>query len=119
MTALLRNDATWRIVPGLADGTCYSFESRNYRAMYLRHRAYRVYKEGGSARPVRADATFCPVRGANGGVRLSPTTSPGSICATTTPMLWLATRRGPRLGQPALFAEDTTWAVEPPGPPDA
>lgn len=30
-SALLKNDATWKIVPpGLANGNCYSFESRNY-----------------------------------------------------------------------------------------
>ncbi|MEU1693899.1 AbfB domain-containing protein, partial [Streptomyces hirsutus] len=70
-SALLKNDATWRVVPGLADGSCYSFESRNYPGEYLRHRDYRVYKESGSGDLFRADATFCPVRGANGAVRLS------------------------------------------------
>ncbi len=81
--ALLKADATWRIVPGLADASCSSFESRNYPGEYLRHRDSRVYKEGGSGDLFRADATFCPVRGANGGVRLSAYNFPGSICATT------------------------------------
>ncbi|MFF8035521.1 MULTISPECIES: AbfB domain-containing protein [unclassified Streptomyces] len=116
--ALLRNDATWRIVPGLADTTCYSFESRNYPGEYLRHRAYRVYKEGGSGDLFRADATFCPVRGANGGVRLSAYNFPEQYLRHHDSELWLATPGGTHAwDSPALFTEDTTWAVEAPWAP--
>ncbi len=34
---LLKQDATWTIVPGLIDSSCYSFESVNYPGEYLRH----------------------------------------------------------------------------------
>ncbi|WP_406840836.1 AbfB domain-containing protein [Streptomyces sp. AHU1] len=110
---LLKNDATWRIVPGLADNTCYSFESRNYPGEYLRHRDFRVYKESGNTDLFRADATFCPVRGANGGVRLSAYNFPEQYLRHFNAELWLATPGGTHTwDNPALFTEDTTWSVE-------
>ncbi|MFJ4467888.1 AbfB domain-containing protein [Streptomyces sp. NPDC089424] len=116
--ALLKNDATWKIVPGLADSSCYSFESRNYPGEYLRHREYRVYKEGGSGDLFRADATFCPVRGANGGVRLSAYNFPEQYLRHYDAQLWLATPGGTHTWDtPALFTEDTTWTVEAPWAP--
>ncbi|MEU6533648.1 AbfB domain-containing protein [Streptomyces sp. NPDC046928] len=116
--ALLKSDATWRIVPGLADGTCYSFESRNYPGQYLRHREYRVYKEAGSGDLYRADATFCPVRGADGGVRLSAYNFPEQYLRHYNAELWLATPGGTHTwDNPALFTQDTTWAVEAPWAP--
>lgn len=116
--ALLKNDATWRIVPGLADSGCYSFEARNYPGEYLRHREYRVYKEGGTGALFRADATFCPVHGANGGVRLSAYNFPEQYLRHYNAELWLATPGGTHTwDSPALFAEDTTWTVEAPWAP--
>ncbi|PWI13061.1 glycoside hydrolase family 2 [Streptomyces sp. Act143] len=116
--ALLKNDATWKIVPGLANNTCYSFESRNYPGQYLRHRDYRVYKESGTTDLFRADATFCPVPGANGGVRLSAYNFPEQYLRHYNAELWLATPGGTHTyDTPALFTEDTTWAVEAPWAP--
>ncbi|MFD3628077.1 AbfB domain-containing protein [Streptomyces sp. NPDC058698] len=116
--SLLKNDATWRIVPGLADSSCYSFESRNYAGEYLRHRNSRVYKEGGSGDLFRADATFCPVRGANGGVRLSAYNFPGQYLRHYDAELWLAVPGGSRAwDNSAHFTEDTTWAVQAPWAP--
>ncbi|MFJ4369138.1 AbfB domain-containing protein [Streptomyces chartreusis] len=111
--ALLKNDATWKIVPGLANSSCYSFESRNYPGEYLRHREYRVYKEPGSGDLYRADATFCPVPAANGGVRLSAYNFPEQYLRHYNAELWLATPGGTHTwDNPSLFTEDTTWAVE-------
>ncbi|MEU5764560.1 AbfB domain-containing protein [Streptomyces asoensis] len=116
--ALLKNDATWKIVPGLANGTCYSLESRNYPGQYLRHRDHRVYKESGSTDLFRADATFCPVRGANGAVRLSAYNFPEQYLRHYNAELWLATPGGTHTwDNPALFTEDTTWSVEAPWAP--
>ncbi|OQR61527.1 glycoside hydrolase family 2 [Streptomyces maremycinicus] len=116
--ALLKNDATWKIVPGLADGGCYSLESRNYPGQYLRHRDYRLYKESGSTDLFRADATFCPVRGANGAVRLSAYHFPEQYLRHYDAELWLATPGGTHAwDNPALFTEDTTWSVEAPWAP--
>ncbi|WP_307166967.1 AbfB domain-containing protein [Streptomyces rishiriensis] len=116
--ALLKNDATWKVVPGLAAGGCYSFESRNYPGQYLRHRDYRVYRESGSTDLFRADATFCPVRGANGAVRLSAYNFPEQYLRHFNAELWLATPGGAHAwDNPVLFTEDTTWSVEAPWAP--
>lgn len=116
--ALLKNDATWKVVPGLANSACYSFESRNYPGQYLRHREYRVYKESGSGAVFQADATFCAVRGAGGGVRLSASNFPEQYLRHYNAELWLATPGGSHAwDNPASFTEDTTWAVETPWAP--
>ncbi|MET9559726.1 AbfB domain-containing protein [Streptomyces tauricus] len=116
--ALLKNDATWKVVPGLANSACYSFESRNYPGQYLRHREYRVYKESGSGAVFQADATFCAVRGAGGGVRLSASNFPEQYLRHYDAELWLATPGGSHAwDNPASFTEDTTWAVETPWAP--
>ncbi|MET9619618.1 AbfB domain-containing protein [Streptomyces sp. NPDC006464] len=117
-SGLLKNDATWKVVSGLADSRCYSFESRNYPGQYLRHRDFRVYKEAGDGSALfRADATFCPVPGA-GGVRLSAYNFPGQYLRHYEAQLWLATPGGAHTwDNPALFTEDTTWAVDAPWAP--
>ncbi len=112
-TALLKNDATRKIVPGLADSSCYSLEARNYPGQYLRHRDIRVRKEAGSTGLFRADATFCPVHGANGGARLSAYNVPEQYLRHYSAESWLATPGGTHtLANPALFTEDTTWSVD-------
>ncbi|QTE02919.1 Beta-glucuronidase [Streptomyces cyanogenus] len=44
---LLKQDATWKVWPGLANRLCYSFESRNNPGEFLRHRDFRVRREAG------------------------------------------------------------------------
>ncbi|MFE5847280.1 AbfB domain-containing protein [Streptomyces niveus] len=113
--SLLKNDATWKIVPGLAGSGCYSFESRNYPGQYLRHRDFRVYKEAGDGSALfRADATFCALPAA-GGVRLAAYNMAGGYLRHINSEVWMATRGGPRAwDNPASFTEDTTWAVADP-----
>ncbi|MYW69795.1 glycoside hydrolase family 2 [Streptomyces sp. SID8379] len=115
---LLKNDATWRIVPGLADSSCYSFESRNYPGEYLRHREFRVHREAGDGSALfRADATFCAVPG-QGGVRLMAQNYPGQYLRHYNSEVYLAVPGGSRAADnPSLFTEDTTWAVEAPWAP--
>lgn len=65
VSELDRNDATFNIVPGLADSSCYSFESINYPGMYLRHSSSRIFLhriENGDTLGM-ADATFRVVPG--------------------------------------------------------
>ncbi|MET9932553.1 MULTISPECIES: AbfB domain-containing protein [unclassified Streptomyces] len=115
---LLKNDATWKIVPGLSNSACYSFESRNYPGQYLRHRDFRVYKEAGDGSALfRADATWCAVRG-SGGVRLSASNFPGQYLRHYNSEVWLATPGGSHAWDNSnRFTEDTTWAVEAPWAP--
>ncbi|GAB3865239.1 AbfB domain-containing protein [Dactylosporangium cerinum] len=117
-SALLKQDATWRIVPGLADSTCYSFESRNYPGQYLRHQAYRVRKDANDNSALfKADATWCAQQG-TGGVRLTAWNFPGQFLRHRASELWLATPGGPNAwDNPTSFTEDTTWSVENPWAP--
>jgi hypothetical protein len=63
-----RADARFVVRPGLADGRCVSLESVNYPRHYLRHQNFTLrlhpWDHGGL---YAADATFCPVRGRDGG----------------------------------------------------
>lgn len=116
--AVLKADATWKIVPGLANGNCYSFESRNYHGEFLRHREFRVRRDANDNSALfKADATWCAVVG-NGGVRFTSANLPGSYLRHIDSEVWLATPGGGRaFDSPAFFAEDTTWAVDAPWAP--
>lgn len=59
-----RQDATFKIVRGLADPAAISFESVNYPGYYLRHQGFQIklHKNDGSGL-FRADATFKKVPG--------------------------------------------------------
>jgi hypothetical protein len=62
-----REDATFTVVPGLADSSCYSFTSANFPGRYLRHYDYRLRldpKDSSTYFP--QDATFCAQPGNNG-----------------------------------------------------
>ncbi|MCX5215003.1 AbfB domain-containing protein [Kitasatospora sp. NBC_00240] len=117
-SAVLRSDATWKIVPGLADGSCYSFESRNYPGEYLRHRDSRVYREAGSGALYNSDATFC-ARPGSGGVRLTALAYPDRYLRHINSEVWIATQGGsnPWDGNPGSFLADTTWSVDAPWAP--
>jgi Alpha-L-arabinofuranosidase B (ABFB) domain len=57
-------DAKFRIVPGLADRNCVSFESTNVRDHYLKHAFFRiVLAKRLDEQKYREDATFCTVPG--------------------------------------------------------
>ncbi|MEU4392695.1 glycoside hydrolase family 43 protein [Kribbella sp. NPDC023855] len=73
-----RQDATFTIVPGLANGNCYSFRSVNFPGRYLRHYAFRVRLDINSGDSVFArDATFCGRAGLAGGTSFESYSHPG------------------------------------------
>ncbi|MFJ3197809.1 AbfB domain-containing protein [Streptomyces griseoviridis] len=117
-SALVKQDATWKVRAGLANRLCYSFESRNYPGEYLRHRDFRVRREAVDGSAVsRDDATWCPVQG-SGGVRLSAAGFPGQYLRHANAELWLARRGGGHAWDgSASFTEDTTWAIGAPWAP--
>jgi hypothetical protein len=56
--APVREEATFEVVPGLADPTCYSFRSKDGR--YLRHASWRLRLNPDEGTALfHADATFC------------------------------------------------------------
>ena len=57
---LSRKDATWSMVPGLANSQCVSFESKNFPGHYLRHQGLRIkLHQNDNTSLFKADATFC------------------------------------------------------------
>jgi Alpha-L-arabinofuranosidase B (ABFB) domain len=59
-SSLDRADATFQIVPGLADGNCISFRSSNFPDYYLRHQNFRIKLDRFANDTLyRDDATFC------------------------------------------------------------
>lgn len=112
---VLKQGATWKVEPGLANKLCYSFASRHYPGEYLRHRDFRVRREGGDdSVGYREDATWCPVRG-SGGIRLVVSDFPGMYLRHINAELWLAQSGGTHSWDtPAAFTEDTSWAFEAP-----
>ncbi|HEX7303800.1 AbfB domain-containing protein [Lentzea sp.] len=116
-SALLKSDATWRVVPGLAGG-CQSLESRNFPGHHLRHQNGRVKisTDDGTAL-TRGDATWC-ARSAPTGVRLSSWNFPGSYLRHVNGELWLATPGGPNPQDTAAsLVPDLAWSADAPWAP--
>ncbi|KAB8143755.1 beta-galactosidase [Chloroflexia bacterium SDU3-3] len=117
---LLKQDATFKVVVGLADASCYSFESRNYPGQYLRHSGYRIRKDArdGSA-TFDQDATFCAQPGlAGAGVSLESYNYPNRYIRHRNAELWIASNGGPNAwDSTASFVADVTWAVVAPWAP--
>ncbi|WP_236028199.1 AbfB domain-containing protein [Paractinoplanes lichenicola] len=115
--ALLKQDATWQVVPGLAGG-CYSLQARNYPGYYLRHQNSRVrISPDDGTTLMRADATWCP-RTAPGGVRLTSWNFPGSYLRHYASELWLAMPGGPNpWDNVTSLAPDVTWSFDAPWSP--
>jgi hypothetical protein len=102
-----KQDSTFYVRAGLSNSACYSFESRNFPGQYLRHRAYRVYKEandGGST--YNADATFCARPGlSGGGTSLEASNMAGYYVRHRNAEVWMDPNTG------GSFTDDATWNV--------
>lgn len=110
---ILKEDATWRIVPGLADASCYSLESRNFPGEYLRHAASRVRREPRGGVLFDQDATWCARPGILAGqISLESLNFPGLYLRHYAAELWLAREGGPLPSDtPSSFPQDTSWDV--------
>ncbi len=113
---VLKDDATWRIVPGLSEPSCYSFESRNFPNEYLRHEASRVRRQPFDTNDqYRRDATFCAFPGAGGGVRFAAINFPKRFLRHYGGEVWIADgANGDAWNTQASFAQDSRWAIEGP-----
>jgi len=118
--ALLKNDATYTIRPGLADAACYSFESVNFPGQFLRHANSRVQNSvnDGSAL-LRADATWCARTGLTGsGVSFESWNYRGSYLRHYTAEVWLSDGSGGQpWNSPSMWTADSTWNVAAPWAP--
>lgn len=111
---VLKADATWRLVPGLANASCYSFESRNFPGEYLRHQASRVKRMPlENSDLYRQDATFCSAGGQGGGVRFAAINYPNRFIRHYASEVWIADGYGGSdWNTSGNFENDTRWAVE-------
>ncbi|GAB4059098.1 AbfB domain-containing protein [Catellatospora paridis] len=119
--AALKADATFVVRRGLADPTCYSFESKNFAGHYLRHANFRVRKDARDGTALfDADATFCaqPGRSGTGNVSLVSSNLPSLSVRHYAAEVWVAGNGGPHpYDSPGNYAPDTTWAVVSPWTP--
>jgi hypothetical protein len=112
----LRKDATFKVIRGLADMSCYSFESRNYPGHYLRHSGYRIRKDPDDGSwQFKQDATFCkhPGRWGSRGISLESYNYRGYFIRHANGELWIANGTGSGRNSAVNFQEDTTWWVVP------
>lgn len=116
----LENNATFRLVPGLAKSELYSIESLTYPGHYLRHANWRIYlhRKNGS-QLMKEDATFYVRPGPNQGeVRFESYNYPGSFIRHYNWELYIANQKPEfrHLSQNAawVFLEDTIWKITTP-----
>lgn len=76
-TTAVKQSATFTVVPGLADGSCYSFRDSSGR--YLRHKDFRIRADASNDTALfNKDATYCARPGsATGSVSLESYNYPG------------------------------------------
>ena len=107
-----RLDATFRIAPGLADPSCYSFEANNYPGRYLRHNygAIVLGQRSTDLYPGIFDpsATWCAVTGLSGAdVSFQSKNLPGHYLRHKDGTLLLTDASV----NPGTFAKDASWKV--------
>ncbi|MFB7653451.1 AbfB domain-containing protein [Streptomyces sp. NPDC056128] len=120
-SALLKQDATYTVRRGLADSSCYSFESVNYPGQFLRHADSRVRNspDDGSAL-FRQDATFCARPGVGGtGVTFESINVPGSFLRHHASQVYIASGSGSGdvFDRPQTLTADSSWVLEAPWAP--
>ncbi|KAJ7886029.1 alpha-L-arabinofuranosidase B [Mycena leptocephala] len=104
--ALSRHDTTFRARAGLADSSCFSFESRNFPGSYLRHSNFRLRLDPSDGTTLfNSDATFC--------LRAGHTSS--GVPAPHQREVYIASNGGSNAWDSAAgWAADTTWQVASP-----
>jgi hypothetical protein len=118
--ALLRNDATYTVRAGLADATCYSFESVNFPGQFLRHANSRVRNSvNDGSTLLRADATWCARSGLTGsGVSLESYNFRGSYMRHINAEVWHSDGAGGAAhNSPNSWTADATWNIVAPWAP--
>ncbi|WP_420594359.1 AbfB domain-containing protein, partial [Deinococcus sp.] len=88
---LLKQDATWKVVTGLADAGCFSFEAIDKPGKFLRHQAFRLRIDPNDSDQVRQDATFClrTALDGSGKISLESKNLPGNYIRHRGGELWL------------------------------
>ncbi|WP_420593972.1 AbfB domain-containing protein [Deinococcus sp.] len=114
LSDLEKKDATWKVVKGLSDPECFSFESVNFPGEYLRHANYRIRKDPYKDDPLfKNDATWCEkVYEEEYAVALESKNYPGLFMRRINGEVWLAKPDGTHAwDDPTNFEENTKWYV--------
>jgi hypothetical protein len=115
-----KGDSTWIVRRGLAEPSCFSFESRNHPGDFLRHQnlALHVQPFDGTALN-RSDATFCPQPGKDGkGNSFHPVNYPAKYIRHYYGKVYIAGDGGTNpWDTTALWTDDTSFIVSPPWSP--
>ncbi|MFG2374417.1 alpha-L-arabinofuranosidase B [Streptomyces sp. NPDC048504] len=118
--ALDKGDATWIVRRGLADSSCYSFESRNYPGDFLRHYNYQLYRQPmvGTTQ-FRQDATFCASTGKSGtGTSFASYNYPTRYLRHYNYNVYIASDGGSNAFDSATsWTDDVSWVVTAPWAP--
>jgi Alpha-L-arabinofuranosidase B (ABFB) domain len=109
-----RTEATWIVRPGLADGSCLSFESADTPGAYLRHQDFTLFldPDNGSTHFAQ-DATFCPQAGNSGeGYSFESLNDPSMFIRHFDYIVFIASDGG-QLPWDATtqWHHDTSWSV--------
>jgi predicted alpha-1,6-mannanase (GH76 family) len=111
---IFKKDGTFKLVRGLADPECYSFESYNFPGEYLRHAYSRVRKDKSDGSDgFKGDATWCARPGLSGsGVSFESRNFPNHYLRHFNAQAWLAVKAGPLLTDRGdSFEQDVSWAI--------
>jgi hypothetical protein len=112
--AIDKQDATWVQTAGLADPSCFSFESVNKPGSYLRHQNFQLHLQPSDGSTLYAqDATFCPE-----GTSFRSVNFPDHFIRVFDHAVYLAVSGGTNPWDTATsFTADSTWQVAPPWVP--
>ncbi|BCJ45800.1 hypothetical protein GCM10010168_57800 [Actinoplanes ianthinogenes] len=111
--ALLKQDATFTLRHGLADSSCYTFESVNYPGQFLRHADSRIRLAANDGSALFAsDATFCARPGLGGtGVTFESINLPGNYLRHYDSQAWISAGVGTDRNRPQQLSADSSWNV--------
>jgi hypothetical protein len=113
-------EANWKVVPGLADAACFSFEAPSHVGSYLRQNNYRVQLTASDGSDqYNKDATWCSKPGLTGsGVSLESKALPGRYLRHTDGALYASNDSGqfPWDAHVEVYKPDATWNIVDPDP---
>jgi hypothetical protein len=112
-------DVTWKVVDGLGDTGCFSFESKERAGHYLRPTGLRVQLQpSDGSTEFKNAATWCAKKGLGGaGVSLEAKSQPGRYLRHLGTELWIADNSGDHaFDRACAYQPNATWQVDGPNP---